>query len=74
MREVVGFVLARLEAHKVFLDHHAQLHTGLALYARKRYDVFRSLLILGTTAGVDHGIARDDRVHSTSEFPFPAAP
>jgi hypothetical protein len=37
-------------------------------------DVFRSLLVLGTTAGVDDGIARDDRVHSTTEFPFLAAP
>jgi hypothetical protein len=37
-------------------------------------DVFRSLLVLGAPAGVDDGIAHDDRVHSTTEFPFLAAP
>jgi len=37
-------------------------------------DVFRSLLVLGATAGVDDGIAHDDHVHSTTEFPFLAAP
>ncbi|QSQ27539.1 hypothetical protein JY651_22640 [Pyxidicoccus parkwayensis] len=37
-------------------------------------DVFRSLLMLGTTSGADDGVSTDDRVHSTSEFPFLAAP
>lgn len=37
-------------------------------------DVFRSLLINGTTRGVDDGVGRDDHVHSTTEFPFLAAP
>jgi len=37
-------------------------------------DVFRSLLVLGATAGVDDGVAHDDRVHSATEFPFLAAP
>jgi hypothetical protein len=37
-------------------------------------NVFRSLLTLGATAGVDDGVQRDDRVHSTTEFPFLAAP
>ena len=37
-------------------------------------DVFRSLLVLGTTAGVDDGIERDDHIHSGTEFPFLAAP
>ena len=37
-------------------------------------DVFRSLLVLGKTVGVDDGVARDDGVHSTTEFPFLAAP
>jgi hypothetical protein len=37
-------------------------------------DVYRSLLVLGETAGVDDGIARDDHEHSTTEFPFLAAP
>jgi len=37
-------------------------------------DVFRSLLTSGTTTGVDDGVERDDHVHSTTEFPFLAAP
>jgi hypothetical protein len=37
-------------------------------------DEFRSLLIRGTSSGVDDGIEHDDHVHSTSEFPFLAAP
>lgn len=37
-------------------------------------DVYRSLLVLGARAGVDDGIAHDDRVHSATEFPFVAAP
>ncbi len=37
-------------------------------------DVFRSLLANGTTSGIDDGVAHDDREHSTSEFPFLAAP
>jgi len=37
-------------------------------------DVFRSLLANGSTAGVSDGISRDDHEHSTSEFPFLAAP
>ena len=36
-------------------------------------DVYRSLLANGTTNGVDDGVDRDDRVHSTSVFPFLAA-
>lgn len=37
-------------------------------------DVFRSLLTSGQTAGLDDGIARDDRVQSSTSFPFLAAP
>ena len=37
-------------------------------------DVFRSLLMNGTESGLEDGVARDDRVHSTTEFPFLAAP
>ena len=37
-------------------------------------DVFRSLLAMGKTQGVDDGVARDDRVHSDAAFPFLAAP
>jgi hypothetical protein len=37
-------------------------------------DVFRSLLTLGRTSGVDDGVSEDDHVHSTAEFPFLAAP
>jgi len=37
-------------------------------------DVFRSLLVLGKTEGVDDGIGCDDRVQSTTDFPFLAAP
>ena len=37
-------------------------------------DVYRSLLANGTTSGVDDGVDRDDRDHSTSVFPFLAAP
>jgi hypothetical protein len=37
-------------------------------------DVFRSLLVGGLTSGVTDGVDEDDRVHSTSEFPFLAQP
>jgi hypothetical protein len=37
-------------------------------------DVFRSLLVLGAVSGVDDGVDQDDRVHSTTEFPFLAPP
>jgi hypothetical protein len=37
-------------------------------------DVFRSLLVMGATSGLDDGLPRDDREHSASEFPFLAAP
>jgi hypothetical protein len=37
-------------------------------------DVYRSLLANGTTRGVDDGVDRDEHDHSTSVFPFLAAP
>ncbi|WP_223646248.1 DUF4331 family protein [Corallococcus sp. EGB] len=37
-------------------------------------DVFRSLLALGATSGIDDGVKEDDHVHSLSDFPFLAAP
>ena len=37
-------------------------------------DAYRSLLVLGRTTGVDDGVERDDREHSTREFPFLAPP
>lgn len=37
-------------------------------------DVYRSLLVGGTTGGVDDGVQRDDRMHSVASFPFLAAP
>jgi hypothetical protein len=37
-------------------------------------NIFRSLLTNGTTTGVDEGLKRDDKVHSTTDFPFLAAP
>jgi hypothetical protein len=37
-------------------------------------DVYRSLLATGTIKGVDDGVARDEREHSASEFPFLASP
>lgn len=37
-------------------------------------DVYRSLLATGGLTGVDDGVDRDDRVHSTEAFPFLAAP
>jgi hypothetical protein len=37
-------------------------------------DVYRSLLATGTTKGVDDGVDRDEREHSTNDFPFLAAP
>jgi hypothetical protein len=37
-------------------------------------NIFRSLLTNGTTTGVDDGLKRDDKVHSTTNFPFLAAP
>lgn len=37
-------------------------------------DVYRSLLVNGTTTGVDDGVDRDANAHSDSGFPFLAAP
>jgi Domain of unknown function (DUF4331) len=37
-------------------------------------NIFRSLLTKGTTTGVDDGLKGDDKVHSTTDFPFLAAP
>jgi hypothetical protein len=37
-------------------------------------DVYRSLLVNGTVAGVDDGVDRDEHEHSASVFPFLAAP
>lgn len=37
-------------------------------------DLYRSLLANGTTSGIDDGVDHDDHVHSTSVFPFLAAP
>jgi hypothetical protein len=37
-------------------------------------NIFRSLLTSGVTTGVDDGLARDEKVHSTTAFPFLAAP
>jgi hypothetical protein len=37
-------------------------------------NIFRSLLTNGTAVGVDDGLKRDDKVHSTTDFPFLAAP
>jgi hypothetical protein len=37
-------------------------------------NVYRSLLVDGTTTSVDDGVDHDDRKHSETEFPFLAAP
>lgn len=37
-------------------------------------DVYRSLLVNGSTSGVDDGVDRDDQVHSNAMFPFLAPP
>jgi len=37
-------------------------------------DVFRSLLMRGEIAGLSDGVDRDDRTHSSRDFPFLAAP
>ena len=37
-------------------------------------NVYRSLLVDGTTTSVDDGVDHDDREHSETEFPFLAAP
>jgi Domain of unknown function (DUF4331) len=37
-------------------------------------NVYRSLLVNGTNISVDDGVERDDREHSTTVFPFLAAP
>jgi hypothetical protein len=37
-------------------------------------NIFRSLLVNGTMAGAIDGLDRDDKVHSTTDFPFLAAP
>lgn len=37
-------------------------------------NIFRSLLIEGTTKGGVDGLVRDEKIHSTTDFPFLAAP
>lgn len=37
-------------------------------------NIFRALLANGTSIGYDDGLHHDDKVHSTTEFPFLAAP
>lgn len=37
-------------------------------------EVYRSLLVNGTESGVDDGVAQDDKMHSTTDFPFLAEP
>jgi Domain of unknown function (DUF4331) len=37
-------------------------------------NIFRSLLTNGTMSGVDDGLHHDEKVHSTTDFPFLAAP
>lgn len=37
-------------------------------------DIYRSLLVMGSTVGIDDGVAADEHQHSISEFPFLAAP
>jgi Domain of unknown function (DUF4331) len=37
-------------------------------------NIWRSLLVNGTTVGVDDGLDHDERVHSATAFPFLAAP
>ncbi|WP_460710152.1 hypothetical protein [Lysobacter terrae] len=37
-------------------------------------DVYRSLLVNGAETGVEDGVVQDDKVHSTVDFPFLAAP
>jgi uncharacterized protein DUF4331 len=37
-------------------------------------NIFRSLLVNGTMAGAIDGLDHDDKVHSTTDFPFLAAP
>ncbi|MET0533926.1 MAG: DUF4331 family protein [Steroidobacter sp.] len=37
-------------------------------------DVYRAVLVNGTTAGFEDGVDRDDREHSLEHFPFLAAP
>jgi hypothetical protein len=37
-------------------------------------NIYRSLLVAGTTSGIDDGLTRDERKHSDSVFPFLAAP
>ena len=37
-------------------------------------NVYRSLLTTGTTLGMDDGVHADEKVHSTTDFPFLAAP
>jgi hypothetical protein len=37
-------------------------------------NIWRSLLVNGTTVGVDDGLDHDEREHSATVFPFLAAP
>lgn len=37
-------------------------------------DVYRSLLVNGTTSGVEDGVRADDHIHSLTVFPFLSAP
>lgn len=37
-------------------------------------DIFRSLLVAGTPTAITDGVDHDDKLHSTRDFPFLAAP
>jgi hypothetical protein len=37
-------------------------------------DVYRSVLSMGRSKGIDDGVDRDEREHSSTDFPFLAAP
>jgi hypothetical protein len=37
-------------------------------------NIYRSLLVDGTNTSIDDGLHRDERIHSTTEFPFLASP
>jgi hypothetical protein len=55
-------------------DGAARIDCGGRTLTQDAVDVYRSLLVTGTTTGVTDGVDRDEKEPSDSQFPFLVAP
>ncbi len=63
-----------LAVERITREHDAGRDCGGRTVNVDAVDVFRSLLVRGREDGIDDGVARDDHEHSSTVFPFLAAP